>query len=82
MDAAEYMAEFVEYYRGNILLTGSVVEPKAYQHNGDKFQALLVTIELVALGGVCQPIKYVLFGSANRTGSFGPIGRSTPTLLI
>ena len=23
----------------------------------------------------CQPIKYVLFGFAKRTGSFGPIGR-------
>ena len=25
----------------------------------------------------CQPIKYVLFGFAKRTGSFGPMGRST-----
>ena len=27
----------------------------------------------------CQPIKYVLSGFARRTGSFGPIGRSTIT---
>ena len=33
------------------------------------------------LGGRgCQPIKYVLFGFAKRTGSFGPIGRSTAAL--
>ena len=25
----------------------------------------------------CQPIKYVLSGFVRRTGSFGPIGRST-----
>jgi hypothetical protein len=25
----------------------------------------------------CQPIKYVLFGFAKRTGLFGPIGHST-----
>jgi hypothetical protein len=44
---------------------------------GEKFQALLATIELPAPGGVCQPIKYILSGFARRTGSFGPIGRST-----
>jgi len=42
----------------------------------EKFQALVATIELLA-PGVCQPIKYVLSGFARRTGSFGPIGRST-----
>ena len=47
---------------------------------GEKFQALLATIELVAPGGVCQPIKYVLFGFAKRTGSFGPIRCSTGLL--
>jgi hypothetical protein len=40
---------------------------------GEKFQALLATIELLAPRGVCQPIKYVLFGFAKRTGLFKPI---------
>ena len=44
---------------------------------GEKFQALLATIELLALGGVCRPIKYVLSGFARRTGLFEPIGHST-----
>ena len=30
----------------------------------------------------CQPIKYVLFDFAKRTGSFGPIGRSTGAKAI
>src|SRR5712672_4876109 len=46
---------------------------------GEKFQALLATIELLAPGGVCQPIKYVLSGFARRTGLFKPIGSSTET---
>ena len=34
-------------------------------------------LEVAIVGQSCQPIKYVLFGFAKRTGSFGPMGRST-----